>query len=114
MDDWGRTTSDVGLKRKKKKRNESVQLAIDFINKKLDEVDSPEMQRYVKDYQKAQMDLATKTAKDMRKKAGSRFLAGPEKRKNIAAAKVVQQKVKEIRSRSTTMTSDDVLASELQ
>jgi hypothetical protein len=113
MDDWGRTTSDIKRK-KKKKRNESVQLAIEYINKKLDEVDSPEMQRFVKDYQKAQMDLATKTANDMRKRAGNKLFAGPQKRKNIAAAKVLQQKVKEIKSIGRLMSADDVIASELK
>jgi hypothetical protein len=59
MDDW--EEQQVISREKEKERNESVQLAIEYINKKLDEVDSPEMQRFVKDYQKAQMDLATKT-----------------------------------------------------
>lgn len=114
MDDWGKTTSDVKPKRKKK--NESVEK---YINKILDEMnfdeaasdDSPEMKALISDYQKAAKDYIVYLANQRRKAAGTRIFAGPEKRKQIAVAKIAQQKAKEYQNKKN-LTADKILRDE--
>jgi hypothetical protein len=94
MDDWGRTTSDVGPKRKKKKRNESVELAIEYINTKLDEDLSPQVKKLSMDLTKAKQDLLKFKAKELRKNAG-KYKSGAQKKVDIIKAKLIQQQMKD-------------------
>lgn len=108
LDNWGRTTSDVGPKKKKKKsKNESIEQAIEYLNKKINEVDSPEIQKHVKDYAKAEKELQIKAAQELKKDA--KFLKGAAKKKQMAAAKVIELRKRKFQM-DPHLTSDDILA----